>query len=108
MKTRKVWNGSTGKWMADKETEINSFTGKPKKIYTPSPEIMKLPGTGQIFVTFFVKNELEAKELSEKIVQVVTFHQVLLNIAKNLEYKRHGKPDSACEVCQTIVKAEGK
>lgn len=33
MKNRKVWNGRTGKWMADKETKINSFTGKPKKTH---------------------------------------------------------------------------
>jgi hypothetical protein len=41
------------------------------------------------------------------IVRAVNFHQVLLNIAKNLDYARHGKFDSGCEVCQTIAAAEG-
>jgi hypothetical protein len=42
----------------------------------------------------------------EPIVRAVQFHQVLLNIAKNLDYKRHGKFDKGCEVCETIANAE--
>ncbi len=42
------------------------------------------------------------------IDRAVNYHQVLLNIAKNLDYGRHGKFDPNCEVCETIALAEGK
>ena len=42
------------------------------------------------------------------IVRACNYNQALINIAKNLEYGRHGKPDPMCETCQTIAKAEDK
>ena len=51
-------------------------------------------------------DSLKSEKDAAFIVRAVNFHQVLLNIAKNLDYGRHGKFDSGCEVCQTIREAE--
>lgn len=42
------------------------------------------------------------------IVLAVNFHQVLLNIAKNLHFAQHKEYDPDCETCDTIANAEGK
>lgn len=76
---------------------------------TPTPEIMTMPGTGHVFVAFFVKDKTEANALSERIVRAVNCHEELLrklNDARKIiaeltrESKEHKKPSGRyCDEC---------
>lgn len=98
--------------MTSKQPTPHSPTPTPWIMCKPTPSGESLIAQDakiveDLLVTVYHGNHDKQIANAAYIVRAVNFHQVLLNVAKNLEYKRHGKPDSACEVCQTIANAEG-
>lgn len=112
MKTQKV-----GCYVHDKTNDFCPGCNATQTPHTPTPweaigeEIVSIKGSDGSFVVSEMtaksnRINVSAEANAAFIVRAVNFHQVLLNIARNLHYEHHPDLKTGCETCETIANAE--